>query len=430
MIGLDRSGTRRGAVDRRADRLVAVVSVVVALAYLCAAVVAAFLPASLRIGAWLPIHLALAGGASTAIAGVMPFFSAAFAAAQPVAARIRWAALLSVAVGALAVTAGYVDGWLPIAALGGTLFMVGLALTAYATVAPTRRGLGPWGGAVTIGYVAALTMVVGGAFLGTLYMARWQPILEAWSVVRPAHAWLNLVGFVSLVIATTLLHFFPTVIGARMQRTPSAILTVAGIAAGSAVVALGFLQRSDVLVRVGAVLVLAGALSLAVYAARVWRTRARWSGDAAWHRFAIGGLVSAIVWFELGTFLATGRLLLAGADPAAATATVLVGPLVLGWVGLAILASATHLVPAIGPGDPAAHAAQRVLLGRGATARLVSADLAIALLALGLWPGVPEQLAVVGTGLAAISLGVTVALLLGAIGIGIRSASATGQLRA
>ena len=38
---------------------------------------------------WLPLHLALAGGASTAIAGVMPFFVAALAASPPASARLR-----------------------------------------------------------------------------------------------------------------------------------------------------------------------------------------------------------------------------------------------------------------------------------------------------------------------------------------------------
>ena len=46
VIGLARERTRRAAVDRRADRLVAVVAVIVALAYLSAAILAAFLPAS------------------------------------------------------------------------------------------------------------------------------------------------------------------------------------------------------------------------------------------------------------------------------------------------------------------------------------------------------------------------------------------------
>lgn len=429
MIGLDRPGTRRAAVDRRADRLVAVVAVVLALLFLCAALLAAFLPTSVRVGTWLPVHLALAGGASTAIAGVMPFFSAAFAMAQPADARLRWASLAAVAGGALLVTVAYAASWLPLAGLGGAVFMVGLALVAWSTVAPLRGGLGPRGGAVTVGYMTALGMVIAGALLGSLYMLRWEPLLEAWASLRPAHIWLNLVGFVSLVIATTLLHFFPTVIGARIQRTPSAFVTVAGIGGGSAAVAVGFLLRSDLLVRAGAVLVLAGAIALAVYAIQVWRTRARWSSDPGWHRFAMGGLVSAIAWFEVGMAIAAGRLVVAGADPAAATATVLIGPLVLGWAGMAVLASATHLVPAIGPGDPAAHTAQRRLLGWAGGSRVVIADVAILLLAVGLWPAGPEWLAGAGAILAGLALGASVVLLVGAIGMGIRSASATGQLR-
>ena len=127
--------------------------------------------------------------------------------------------------------------------------------------------------------------------------------------------------------------------------------------------------------------------------------------------------------------VANGRLIAAGADPAATSVTVALGPLVPGWVGMAVLASATHLVPAIGPGDPAAHAAQRVLLGRGATTRLLASNIAIALLAVGLGPGGASWLVAMGTGLTAIALGATAALLVAAIATGIRSARASGQLR-
>ncbi len=183
------------------------------------------------------------------------------------------------------------------------------------------------------------------------------------------------------------MHFFPTVIGGRILRARSAYLTVLGIAGGTVLVALGFATRSDWLTRAGALAVLAGALALAVYAAQTWRTKSAWTGDEGWHRFAMGGLVSAIAWFEVGALTATSRLLVAGADPVAAGATPFLGPLVPGWAGLAVLASATHLVPAVGPGDPAAHARQRQLLGRWAVARLVAADLGVAALALGLPTG-------------------------------------------
>ena len=405
----------------------AVAAVLLALAYLCAAALAAALPAVTRVGSWLPLHLALAGGASTAIAGVMPFFSAAFAIAQPVSARIRWASVAAVALGALGVAAGYATAVLPLAVSGGIAYMAGMALTGFATLAPARHGLGPRGGVITLGYLLALLMVLTGALVGSLFMAGWQPVLETWASLKPAHAVLNLVGFVSLVIATTLLHFFPTVIGARILRTPSAYVTVVGLASGAALLSGGFALRSDGLVRGGATAVAIGAVALAAYAWQAWRTRALWTGDRGWHLYAMGGLVSAIAWFEVGVLMTSARLLVSGADPAATNADILAGPLVVGWVALAVLASATHLVPAIGPGDPAAHARQRRLLGQGAALRLAAANVGIAGISVGL-PLHLDWLTLTAMLLAGGSLFATAALLVAATVSGLRSARASGNL--
>jgi nitrite reductase (NO-forming) len=420
MIELDRRHTTRGAVDRRADRLVAMTAISIALGFLVIAIASTALPVTTRDGLWLPLHLALAGAATTAIAGVMPFFSAAIATSQPVDARLRWASVVTVAVGAAGITLGVVRDERSGAAAFGVLFCVGAALVGYATLLPLRRGLGPRGGIVALGYAAAVAMVLVGAILGTLFLAGWPPVLEAWAYLKPVHAWLNLVGFVSLIIATTLLHFFPTVIGARIARVPAAYVTVIGLAAGPAFVAGAFGLDSDTLARVGAVLTMAGAAALAVYAAQVWRTRARWSGDRGWHRFAMGGLASAIAWFEMGTLLATSRLLVDGAEPAAVNVAVLVGPLVAGWMGLAVLASATHLVPSVGPGDPHEHGRQRVLLGRWGGTRLVLADAGVAGLTAGLVLTVDELTAAALLVVVA-ALGLTAGLLLAAVVSGIRN---------
>jgi len=420
VIQLSSNRSRRAAVDRRADRLVAVTAISFALGFALLAIVAAFLPAAERAGLWLPVHLALAGAATTAIAGVMPFFSAAIATSQPVDARLRWASVTAVALGAASITVGFTNAAFTLAAVGGIVFGLGVVLVGYATLMPLRRGLGPRGGIVAVGYAAALAMVLTGATLATLFLAGWRPVLEAWGYLKPAHAWLNLVGFVSLIIATTLLHFFPTVIGARIARVPAAYATPIGLAGGVALVALGFASRSDLSARIGALLVATGALALVIYAVQVWRTRATWSGDHGWHRFAMGGLVSAIAWFVVGILLATTRILLDGADPAAVRLDSLAGPLVAGWMGLAILASATHLVPAIGPGDPYEHARQRVLLGRLATPRLFAADIGVATLTIGLifsW----DRLTVSAVLLLAASLGLTAAMLLTAVLSGIRN---------
>src|SRR4029079_18762358 len=136
---------------RRADdRRIAVASVVLAAAFLALAALAAVARPLLgpSVSPWHPLHLALAGGATVAIAGVMPFFVAALAAGHPATARVRAAAVGLVAVGALLVAArGVVPslGWLP--ALGGVLYLAGIGGTALAGRGSGRAGpMGPGAG--------------------------------------------------------------------------------------------------------------------------------------------------------------------------------------------------------------------------------------------------------------------------------------------
>ena len=405
-------------IDRSSDRLVALGAIVIALVFLVVAVGTMFLPAGDRRGVWLPLHLAM-GAATTAIAGIMPFFAAAFAAAPPSGARLRSSAVAGVAIGAAAVAAGVVASGASLAVAGGSLFVVGIVLTGIATARPLGRALGPSRGLVTQGYLVALGEVAIGASLATLLLAAWPPVVDDWIRLKPAHAWLNLVGFISLVIATTLLHFFPTVVGARIAVHPSARATVIGLAVGAPLVALGFAVSSDLVARIGALGVVGGAAGLAVYVLRTWRSRARWTTDPGWHRFAMGGLISAIVWLELGVAIAAGRVLVLGADPAGWSVEAILGPLVVGWVGLAIVASATHLLPAIGPGSPVTHGRQRQLLGRSSTIRLVLLDVGVAGLTIGL-PLNLNVMIVAGATLNTVGLAMTAILLGWAVQMGIR----------
>jgi nitrite reductase (NO-forming) len=411
-------GRLRSPIDRSFDRLIALAAVAIAISYLLAAVVAVLLPIEVRRAAWLSLHLALAGGATSAIAGVMPYFTSAFAAAPPADRWLRIAALAGVSIGALGVAVGVAGDQMGLAVSGGLGFVGGVGLTGIAALRPLGQGLGPSRGLVTKGYVVALAEVGLGVSIATLYLAGWGPVVGAWAQLKPAHAWLNLVGFVSLAIATTLLHFFPTVIGARISRRASTTLTVVGLGAGAPIVALGYAIASDTVARLGAIGAALGAAGLATYATQSWRTRARWTTDLAWHRYAIGGLVSAIVWFEIGIAIAAGRVLEFGADSGGWSVDVVAGPLVGGWIGLTIVASATHLIPAIGPGDPIAHGRQRHLLGRAANSRLAVINLGVALLSTGLVfrNGAATQAGIVGVG---IGLGATAALIGAAIRIGI-----------
>ncbi len=423
MIDANALRGRPTPIDRSRDRLVVLLAISLAVAFLVAALGSALLPEAVRRGTWLPLHLALAGAASSAIAGVMPFFSAAFAAAPPTDVRLRIVAVGAVALGAFSMSAGVVAGSPDVAAAGGLSFVAGIALTALATLRPLRGALGPSRGLVTQGYVVALAEVGVGATLATLFVGGWPPLVANWGSLKPAHAWLNLVGFVSLVLATTLLHFFPTVVGARIATRPSARITVIALAVGPPVVAFGFALRSDSLGRAGAVVVIAGGIALAMYAWRTWTTRGHWTTDRAWHGFTIGGLISALAWFEVGIAVAAGRVIALGTDPGTWSVDAVFGPFVVGWIGLAIVASATHLLPAVGPGDSAAHGHQRAILGRASVARLAAADVGVAALSVGL-PLHVDVLVFSGTLVLGISLGATALLLADAVRVGLRSSTA------
>jgi hypothetical protein len=400
---------------RRADdRRVTAVAVVVAAGFLVAAAIAAIASGlgATVLSPWLPLHLALAGGASTAIAGVMPFFVAALAAGAPAPSRLRKAAVGFVAVGAaLVAVRGIASGaawaWAPV--VGGWLYLTGILWVAMAVRASGRRGLMMRRPIVSLGYTLALGNVAVGGVLGTLFVAGWTPILERWAQLRPAHAWTNVIGFVSLVIVATLLHFLPTVLGGRIIPRRSAILAVLGIALGTPVVVLGLVLGLAPVAGGGAVVVVLGALAMAVEAVRVVLARGRWTTDPGWHRFASVGLLAGVAWFVVGVVGAMLLLLAHGTTAEAWSTPMLGAPLAIGWIAQVLMASWTHLLPSVGPGGPVEHARQRVVLGRVATLRLLGINGGAALVAIG-WPMGIAWAVSVGASMAGAALLATVVL--------------------
>ncbi|MBF6604525.1 MAG: hypothetical protein IVW53_02960 [Chloroflexi bacterium] len=407
-------------VDRSSDRWITVGGLVTSLAFLAVGVASVLVPSGARHGDWLPLHLVLAGGATTAIAAVAPFFSAASAAAPPADPRLRLATVVLVAVGAGTVTGGFAAGAGPLATVGGILFIAGCMALLAATLMPHRRSLTGHRRYVVVTYGAAVLDVIVGASLATAYVAGWSPIVEAWASIKPAHATLNLFGFVSLVIAGTLLHFYPTVVGARIAAGRAARSAILGLAAGPPLIATGFAIGSTLLGVAGAGTELIGAVALVANARALWLTRARWTTDPGWHRVAIGCLTAAQGWFIVGVAILAARITALGAVPAAWSIDPLVGPIVVGWVVQVILGSATHLVPAIGPGDPATHGRQRATLGLLSRTRLASLQVGTLLLTVGGLGDVPG-LAIVGEATVAAVMATTVVLIGVSVIVGMRA---------
>ncbi len=370
--------------ERTADRRVTAAGIVAAGVFLLLAALASILPPETRLGSWLPLHLVLAGAASQAIGAALPFFTASLLAARPPSWVLRATTLALLGAGALAVTAGVAGHASGVAAAGGAAFVVGIGCLAAATFLPMRATLGrrhPW---VLAAYAAALADVAIGASLATLQVAGVAPVVERWAWLKPAHAWLNLLGFVSLVIAGTLVHLYPTVVGSRIAAGRPLRVAVAGLSLGAPVVALGYGVDNDWVARAGGAAELAGVAGLLAYVWGAWAARGRWTGSLSWRRVSIVGLTCAVGWFAVGSTAAAVRVLADGSSPDGWTLAVVGAPLAAGWAAQSVVSAWTHLVPAISGGSPRRHERQREILGFASVARILAMNGGVALLSAGL----------------------------------------------
>ncbi|HET7082780.1 MAG TPA: hypothetical protein VFJ00_03610 [Candidatus Limnocylindria bacterium] len=389
----------RGSVDRGPERRVVLLGIAGAAAFVAAAALV-FVTGIGGGGSWLPLHLALAGGAGLAIAALLPHFTVSLAAARPAPARVRLAGEVCIAVGVVALAVGFPTGANLATLLGAGAYLAGIAISAGTAFIPARAGLGRRFGVVEAAYGLALLNAAAAVVLAMLRVGGAVTPGGAWLGLKPAHAWLNLIGFLSLVVAGTLIHLYPTVIGSRIRSRPALVVVVAGIGLGAPCAAIGYAVGSAVLTIAGSAAVMAGAAGLAVVATGAWSGRGRWTTDPGWHRLTIGHLTAAVAWFGIGTLILATGVVLNGAGPAGWSLPRVVGPIVIGWALQALIGSWSHLLPSVGPGDAARHAAQRRELGRWATTRLAGWNIGAGLVAVGAfgpgWLGIAGA-AVVGT---------------------------------
>ena len=356
----------------------------ISAAFLLAAAATTLLPSGVRLGLWLPLHLALAGAVGVAVGTLLPFFTAALTASPPAAPRLRTTAVALLAIGAALVTTGVAGGLTVLAAGGGATYVAGLVAVGAAAAHPFRRSLTSRGRILLASAAVALGDVIVGVSLATLFLAGQPDVVAAWPRLLPAHAWLNVLGFLSLMIVSTLLHLLPTVLGERIRPHRGITVALVGLALGAPLVAAGEVLGSDLVVRGGAVTTFIGSLGLATYAFSCWQRRGHWTTDAGWHRVSSGRLLAGAGWFVVGAVCASGQAVAAGASPAAWELEPLIGPLLVGFVLQVLLGSWVHLLPAIGPGDARSHARQRQRLAIAWPLRLAGLNLAAMMLTLGL----------------------------------------------
>ncbi|MEU8623020.1 multicopper oxidase domain-containing protein [Streptomyces sp. NPDC048623] len=324
---------------------------------------------------WLLVHVLLLGAVTNAIV----IWSGHFAASilrLPEANRGAPAALRLVCLnaGAVGVIGGmYVDRWYVVLA-GGSL--VAGAVTAHAIwlVRLMRRAL-PGRFSMTVRYyVAASALLPVGAALGVV-MARGNLAGDLSDRLRVAHETVNLLGWVGLTIAGSLITLWPTMLrtrvadGAERAGRRALPLLLAGIGAAVA----GTLLGPPPLAIPGVACYTAGLVVAGRPWLRVARTKAPQS-FAAWSVAAGCAWLAGSLAFLAGILLTTTSWITVGERVALLTA-----PLAAGWIAQVLLGSLSFLVPVVLGGGPTAVRAATASLERAWPARLAITNAALLL---------------------------------------------------
>jgi nitrite reductase (NO-forming) len=344
-----------------------------ARAWLTLAALSLLLPEADRIGVWLPLHLALAGAVSTAISGAMQNFVLALTASPTPPEPVVVAQFVLVTAGAAVIALERILGHELGVALGGMLFLLGMVLLGWIVLRARRRSLHKRHALPLTMYAAAIVAIlVGGTFGAVVGGGAVEG--ETWLGLRQAHMTVNVLGWVSLTIAGTLVTFLPTVLRIRMP-TWHGWATVGLLVGGLAAIATGIAIRIEPLAGLGGVTYAAGALGVAWLVAKVLRTPRTWPVPVAAKH-----LLLAVVWFEVGA-LALAVALVRGLDAFSGFREPFLAIFVLGWAIQTLLGAWLYLLPMARPGHPDERRRQLAAIELGGAVQLLALNAGVLLLA-------------------------------------------------
>jgi nitrite reductase (NO-forming) len=246
-------------------------------------------------GIWLPLHLSLTGAVSVAISGAMQMFSITLTATPDPSARLVWTQFVLVNSGTAAVVGGRMLGSTWLTATGGSAFVASAMVLGWLVWRAWRRGLNRRHLLPIRMYGFAITCVVVGGTFGALLGGGAIHDPAAYVALKDAHMTTNVLGWVSITIAATLVTLLPTVLRIHIPAWHGT--WVAGLlAAGVILLASGLALRFTVMAAVGGVMQLCGALGVALLVVIAARTPRRWPAPlAALH------LMAGVIWFAVGS---------------------------------------------------------------------------------------------------------------------------------
>jgi nitrite reductase (NO-forming) len=369
--------------------------------WLTAAGLSLLLPPGARLEWWVPLHLVLLGAVSVAISGAMQNFVAALTATGPAPPWMVWAQFGLTNAGAALVVAGRSSGLLPLVGAGGTAFLAGILLLGLIVLRARRRALHLRHRIPVAMYGGAVSCVVVGAGIGILLGTGAVHDGRTYLDLRSAHMVINLLGWVSLTIAGTLITLLPTVLRVRMPAWHGK-LTGGLFVTGVGVIAIGLAWDLTPLAVAGGVTFAAGVGGILLMVQRVISTPRRWPIPVSAKH-----LLLALGWFAAGTIWLVGALI-RGASWFAGADDLFVVVFAGGWILQTLLGAWQYLLPMSRPGHPDQRRASLAAVEWGGTVQLVALNVGLVLLAIAASRTGASVLATVGAALAMV--GATMAL--------------------
>jgi nitrite reductase (NO-forming) len=361
--------------------------------WLTLAALSLLLPEADRLGVWLPLHLALAGAISLAISGAMQNFALTLTSTPAPSAWLVLVQFALVTAGAALIALERPLGHEAGLAIGGALFLLGIALLGWIVLRAWRRAINRRHPLPMAMYGAAVAAMLVGGTLGALVGAGAVRDAETWIGLRQAHMTLNVLGWVSLTIVGTLVTLLPTVLRIRMP-TWHGWVTVGMLIGGLSAIAAGLALRRGPLAGAGGVVYAAGALGVAWMAAKAMRVPRTWPIPVAAKH-----LLLALGWFTVGS-IALGVALLRGSDAFAAFRRPYLVMFVLGWSVQTLLGAWQYLLPMARPGHPDERRRQLSAIELGASVQLLVLNGGVALLTLAAAGWAPGAVGALGAWLA------------------------------
>lgn len=317
--------------------------------WLLLTVIAAAAHRALPMPGWLMLHLLLLGAVTHAILVWSQYFSFALlrSRATDTDRRTQSIRLILSNAGAAIVIAGVLTRLWPVTIVGAAALIAAVVWHGISLIRRARRSMPGRFGRTIRYYIASAALLTIGASLGA-WLARGD---GAPNLVL-AHAFLNVLGWIGLTVAGTVVTLWPTILRTRADEhaASGAARALPLLAGGVVVAATGAALSQLLIVALGLVAYLAGLVIIGVSLFRAARQKAPRSFSA----MSVG--LALVWWAGSVAVLACGAVVAAidgtGFEALAALVDQVVPYLAAGFAAQVVLGALSYLIPVVLGGGP------------------------------------------------------------------------------